>query len=208
MNVMKEQLIEQIISLEWEMMISITAIDDPDGCMGDSVTFRIMRTSQHEIWSEDTLESYLTDLDISKSQHVNMMAERYANMMKVTSPEEYEAIKDKLRHITVETTHRIDEIMSYFTEWTNELDKMYSNVRAMGRPATEDGSWTAVDTYLIGELLTYSIRTLNLCLRDVKTAAINNENLSKEILQNMAYHYGFSSLDEMEVWIKNKINSK
>ena len=119
----KNDLIEEIIYMEWKMMISITAIDDPDGCRQDPATFQIMRKSQHLIWSEDTLTSYLADLQLAESQQVNMAAERYAHMMKTTYPAEYELIKNDLRPVTAEAVQLVEKIMEIFSGWGAEVDR-------------------------------------------------------------------------------------
>lgn len=194
----KKELIEEIIYLEWEMMISITAIDDPEGCREDPVTFRIMRTSQHFIWSEDTLLSLLADLKLAQSQKVNMVAERYAHMMKITHPDEYEKIKDDLRPVSDEAGKLVEAVMQAFSEWNTEVDRKYPNIRSFGRPATENGTWTSGDTYLRGELFTYSAETLSLCIQDVSRAQTHFLNLSELNLLCMARFYGFQSLDDME----------
>jgi len=195
---MIQELIEQIIYIEWKMMISITAIDDPEGCREDPVTFRIMRQSQHLIWSEDTLSSLLADFQLADSQQVNMVAERYAHMMKVTNPSEYEQIKNGLRPVTTEAVQIVEKIMKVFSAWNAQVDMRYPNIRSLGRPAKENDTWTSVDTYLRGELLTYSEKTLSLCLKDIYQAHIQSINLSEMILQNMARCYKFQSIDEME----------
>ncbi len=194
----KQKLIEQIIYFEWKMMISITAIDDPEGCREDPITFKIMRESQHSAWSEDTLSSYLADLQLAESQQVNMAAERYAHMMKVTNPSEYEEIKNDLRPISNEAVQLVEQIMEIYSKWNAELDMRYPNIRSLGRPTNEDGTWTSVNTYLRGELLTYSVKTLSLCLRDIYQARSMFINLSERTLMHMASIYGFQSLEDME----------
>jgi len=127
-----------------------------------------------------------------------MVAERYAHMMKVTNPLEYEQIKSGMRPVTAEAVQLVDRIMGVFTTWTAEVDRRYPNIRSFGRPAAENGTWTSVDTYLRGELLTYSVNTLSLCLRDVCMAKAKSINLSEMTLLYMARFYGFKSLDDME----------
>lgn len=197
-DVQKQDLIEQIIYLEWKMMISITAIDDPEGCREDPTTFQIMRKSQHLAWGEETLFSLLADLQLAESQQVNMVAERYAHMMKVTHPSEYGQVKNDLRPVTTEADQLVEKIMGIFSVWNAELDRRYPNIRSLGRPTTENGTWTSVDTYLRGELLTYSVKTLSLCLRDIYQAQAQSINLSEMTLLNMARFYGFNSLEDME----------
>lgn len=205
MKVTKEQIIQQIISLEWKMMVSITAIDDPEKCREDPATFQIMRTSQHLVWNEDTLASFLADLQLAESRHVNMVAERYAHMMKVTNPSEYEQIKDDLQPVSAEAAELVEKVMKILSVWTAEVDLRYPNIRSFGRPATENGTWTAVDTYLRGEFLTYSAKTLTLCLRDISMAQACSINLSETMLLNMARFYGFQSLEDMEKKIADTV---
>lgn len=195
---MKQDLVNKIIYLEWKMLISTTAIDDPEGCRQDPATFEVMRKSQHMIWSEDTLSSYLADLQLAESQQVNLAAERYAHMMKVTHPAEYEQIKHSLRPVSSEAVQLVDKIMAIFSVWNADMDKSYPNIRSFGRPTKENGTWTSVDTYLRGELLTYSVKTLSLCLQDLYQAQAQAINLSELTLLNMARCYGFQTLDDME----------
>jgi len=193
-----QQIIDAIIALEWKMLISVTALDDPFGCREDPVTFQIMRRAQHLIWSVDTLEGYLADLKTAEGQRVNMIAERYAHMMKVTHPDEYEQLKAKLRPVAPEAYTLVERLMEVFSVYGNQVDKAFPCVRASGRPSTEDGSWTSVETYLQGELLTYSVNTLRLCSRDALLARDKGINLSELNLRYIAAFYGFSSLEEME----------
>ena len=127
-----------------------------------------------------------------------MVAERYAHMMKVTNPSEYEQIKQNLRPLGKEAVRLAETIMGIFSEWNKDIDKRYPNIRSFGRPTTEDGYWTSVDTYLRGELLTYSVKTLSLCLQDIYQAQAQSINLSEMMLLNMARFYGFQALDDME----------
>lgn len=194
----REKIIEQILFYEWKMMISITAIDDPEGCREKPLTFKIMRESQHLVWSDDTLSSYLADLELAESKRVNMVAERYAHMMRVTNPLEYEQVKRDLRPLSKEAIRLVETIMGIFSEWNRDVDKRYPNIRSLGRPTSEDEQWTSVDTYLKGELLTYSVKTLSLCLQDIYRARAQSVNMSEMMLFNMARFYGYQSLDDME----------
>jgi hypothetical protein len=194
----KQKLVEAIVDLEWDMMAAIDVIEDPLGCTKNPGTFRIMRSSQHMIWSKDTLESYYCDLLKAKAGRTNMSAERYARMMEVTDPEGYKALEKDLRPVAPEARKLADEIAEIFARWTADLDRKYKNIRAKGRPATENGIWTSVDTYLRGELLTYSSGTLALCLRDARRAADEGRNLAEQILLNMAHCYGVDTLEELE----------
>ena len=88
--------IDTIIEYEWDMFTNATNAGGRASCQDDRPTFVIMRRAQHEVWAPDTLESYLEDLKAARADGVNLVAIKYARMMEVTFPEEYEQLKSKL----------------------------------------------------------------------------------------------------------------
>lgn len=199
----KNKIIDQIIILEWKMLISVMALDDPDGCRENPETFEKMRRSQHLIWSEDTLASYLKDLQYAEENGINLIAERYAHMMEFTNPQEFILVEGDLTPIDPKANMKIKEIVEIFDDWNDELDARYKYIRATGRPKSENDGWTSVATYLEGELKTYSYQTLLRCKKDVENAKAHGINLGEKILENTARFYGFASLLEMEIYLKD-----
>lgn len=191
-------LISEIVTMEWKMLISVTATDDPYQCQENPEMFQVMRTSQHIMWNPDTLQSYLEDVKRAEGARVNLVAEKYAHMMRWTHPGEYAQIRKNLRPIEEEAEQIVEELMSVFSEWNRELDERFPHTRAAGRPTTDDSDWVSVETYLRCELLTYSLETLRLCKRDVLSARDMAMNLCEVNLQTMAKFFGFASLAEME----------
>lgn len=57
---------------------------------------------------------------------------------------------------------------------------------------------TSFETYLRGELLTYSQSTLNLYAEHVKRQHAQGVNMSVQIMENTAMMYGYSSAVEAE----------
>lgn len=196
----RDKLIDEIILLEWEMFTTAQNNGGRASCQDDAPTFKIMRRSQHLIWHMDTLESYLRDLKEAKARGRNIVAFKYAYMMRVTFPEEYERIKDLLPPISPEKKALADEISAFHADWAREKAEKFPLVSGMGRPLTssEGGRWAAIDNYLYSELLTYSEPTLALCLRDTKAAFDHGENLSIKIVENTARLYGYSDLASLE----------
>lgn len=200
----REDLIKEIIRLEWGMFTTAQNNGGRASCQDDWPTFEIMRRSQHMIWSMDTLDSYRSDLREAMGRGENLVAFKYGYMMRVTYPEEYEVIKVLLPPITPEKTAIVDEIADHHAAWAKEKAEKYPLVSGMGRPQTsqEGGRWAAIDNYLYSELLTYSEPTLIFCLRDTREAAEKGENLSVKIVENTAKLYGYPSLDALESSMK------
>ncbi len=204
----KKELVEAIVKREWKMFGETQNRGGRASCQDDWPTFNIMRSSQHAVWKTDTLEAYLNDLDAALACGDNLVTLKYAYMMRVTFPDEYEQIKDCLPAVSDEKRRLVDEISRIFAEWTAESSKKYPLLASMGRPINSaeagGGHWAAIDNYLYSELLTYSENTLSLCLRDALAAKERGESLSVEILRNTARLYGYPGLDELEASLRAK----
>lgn len=200
-------IIDKVLELEWQMFTNVTGISGRASCQDDKKTFLIMRKAQADIWSTDTLTSYLNDLESAGSDGINLMTIKYARMMEVTFPDEYENIRDRLPAVSQSACNLADEIVKYHLAWSIESSKKYPKLFSLGRPVAAAGSnnrhTISIENYLRSELLTYSGKTLKLCLKDTIEAFNNNVNLSVEILRNTANSYGYDSLDAIEKSLSN-----
>lgn len=195
----REELINKVLDFEWEMFTNVNGADGRATCQDDKKTFMIMRKAQADIWSADTLNSYFNDLKVAKQNNANLMTLKYARMMEMTFPEEYEAIKKQLPVISVRVSDLVCEIVKHHLKWSMEASQKYPKLFSLGRPVTGTVDRSiSIENYLRSELLTYSENTLNLCLKDTIEAAGNDINLSLEILKNTAGSYGFDALDAIE----------
>ncbi|NLV49467.1 MAG: DUF4125 family protein [Clostridiales bacterium] len=198
----KKSLVSDIIRLEWEMFTTTRNAGGRASCQDDKTTFEIMRGAQHEVWSLDTLISYRNDLEQAKQQEINLVAIKYARMMKLTFPDEYERIEHLLPPVTENAGRLADEISKRHTDRSLAAAKEYPKLISMGRPVTTEssraGHWAAMDNYLHSELLTYSEATLELCLRDTLRYESRGVNMALLILENTAVRYGYPSLDALE----------
>jgi len=198
---MREGLIENIIALEWEMFSTVANAGGPAPCQMDPATFEIMRRSQAGTWPETLLESWLADLTDARRKGRNLMTEKYARMMESTFPEEYRKIADQLPPVDENTRALIEDIVAINLEWKDELAERYPALSGNGRPLRthEDSPYaTSFETYLRGELMTYSfhsIRMLHMYTRAQKNYGINS---AAEALLNQAKHYGYASLTQAE----------
>ena len=194
--------IEKVLALEWDMFTNVAGVNGRASCQDDKKTFVIMRRAQAEIWSTETLAGYLGDLESAKKDGINLMSIKYARMMEVTYPDEYENIKDRLPPVSERVNELVGRIVKYHLAWSIEASKKYPKLFSLGRPvatAVENMQHAiSIENYLRSELLTYSENTLKLCLQDTMKAYDNKMNLSIEILKNTAKSYGYESLDAIE----------
>jgi hypothetical protein len=195
----KEELIHRIIEMEWNMFQNVNNVGGKAGCQQDSQTFKIMRLSQAMSWSEVTLESYLEDLKEAKKNQRNLLSEKYARMMKSTSPFEYARIAHLLPPVDNETRSLIEKIAEIELEWEEDIAKNFPYVIQRGRPlhSFEDSMFaTSFETYLRGELATYSKRTIKLHYEHRTQQKSENLNGNKIAYETMVKNYGYKSLED------------
>lgn len=195
----RENLVVDIVEAEWEMFQAVNNIGGKASCQGDLKTFRIMRASQLANWSEATLDSYLSDLREAETSRRNLLSEKYARMMESTSPTEYDGIKHLLPPIDPRANELVEQIVAIVLEWEVELLKKYPHILKMGRPifSKEDRlGVTSLETYLRGELATYSPRTLELHLANVMQQKSDGINGSEIVIMHTTKLYGYDSPDK------------
>ena len=198
----KEKIIEKILEKEWKYFSNLNNIGGRADCQDNREDFIIMRKSQWETFNEETLISYLEDLN-SKN---NPLFQKYAQMMKYNSPEEYEKIKDILEKASDEKTDLVNKIMFIYMEWEKEFFERYPIFSSMGRPlysSEDDNIETSIETYLRGELLSYSEKTLKLYLNYVIDNKKKNINLAIKNMDNLARMQGFNDSNDVEEYYKN-----
>ena len=198
----KEKIINKILEKEWKYFSNLNNIGGRADCQDNREDFIIMRKSQWETFNEETLLSYLEDLN-SKN---NPLFQKYAQMMKYNSPEEYEKIKDILEKASDEKTDLVNKIMFIYMEWEKEFFERYPIFSSMGRPlysSEDDNIETSIETYLRGELLSYSEKTLKLYLNYVIYNKEKNINLAIKNMDNLARMQGFNDSNDVEEYYKN-----
>ena len=198
----KEKIINEILEKEWKYFSNLNNIGGRADCQDNREDFIIMRKSQWETFNEETLLSYLEDLN-SKN---NPLFQKYAQMMKYNSPEEYERIKDILEKPSEEKTDLVNKIMFIYMEWEKEFFERYPIFSSMGRPlysSEDDNIETSIETYLRGELLSYSEKTLSLYLDYIIDNKEKNINLAIKNMDNLAKMQGFNNSEDVESYYKN-----
>ena len=191
-------MINQIVKIEWDMFSTVNNTEGLAKCQENPELFCVMRIAQAMIWQPETLTSYLQDLQTAQSKDINLMTEKYIRMMEVTHPAEYNRIRALLPPFNRKAVFLTEQIMAFFNEWENEINQRYPKLRRLGRLQQDTFYNTSTLNYLRSELLTFSIMTLNLCLRDVRAAYKQRHNLAEDILKNTARYYAYDSLESLE----------
>jgi hypothetical protein len=198
---MNEQLIPDIIELEWEMFSGVNNFGGSAPCQEDYLTFKIMRVSQAEAWTEELLQSYYNDLVQAKSHRRNLMTEKYARMMESTYPEEYKKIADRLPFVDSRTLDLIEKIIAINLKWKIETAEKYPYLTDRGRvifTKDDSGNITSFETYLRGELRTCSPNTIQIYYDMTLEHLHRGENIEEIYLLNTVKKYGYASLEEAE----------
>ncbi len=197
----KEELVEQIARLEFEAFDKVQNVGGRAFCQNDWATFSIMRKSQYLTWSHTMLLQHLYDFDREYRKGHNLITEKYGRMMESTAPEEYEQLKQYFPAISEEKKAIIEQIVQMQVAWMEEFSAKYPHLADNARSvrSAEDNLYnTSYETYLRGEISTYSDKMLELYGRYVVEHAVENKNLAFEIMEHNVHLYGYADLDAAE----------
>lgn len=192
---------ERLIKLEWEAFDKVENEGGRAFCQDDYKTFHIMRRSQYLTWDDEMIQSYIDDFERAGREGRNLITEKYGRMEKSTAPEEYEKIKDYFPPHTEYQDEIIESICALQVSMMEEVSKQYPYMagRARSIHTYEDTAWsTSYETYLRGEIGTYSMKTLLMYGRFISGYAKRGENLALDILKNTAEMYGYENMDAAE----------
>ncbi|MBS4913114.1 MAG: DUF4125 family protein [Veillonella sp.] len=160
-------LIQNIITQEWECFSSTQNIGAPAGCQSQKGNFYASRTAYWSMYPEDVLQYYSLDLVHAKNARLNIVAQKYAYMMAYTDPEYFKTIQPLLPPISPQKVKYVEAIMVIYLQWELALETSHPQLFHGHRPllAKEDSKTvTSVETYMRGELQTYSEQTLKAIL--------------------------------------------
>lgn len=197
----KEKLVEKLVTIEWQNFDKVKNEGGRADCQDDWGTFSIMRTSQYLTWTEEMLQSYIQDFEDAMSKGWNLITEKYGRMMESTAPERYEEMKEQFPFLAEEKKAIIEEIVKIQVTWMEEFAFEYPCMAGNSRVihTGEDTVYaTSFETYLRGEMSTYSDKTLDLYGRFIVSYLQAGKNLTKDIMTNTALLYGYDSLEKAE----------
>ena len=202
----KEKLAYKIAKMEFEAFDKVKNEGGRASCQDDWQTFSIMRVSQYLTWSEPMLVQYIADFEAALSEGRNLITEKYARMMRSTAPEKYAEIESSLPPTDPDTEAVVNAVCSIQVTWMEEFAKDYPTLAMQARVihTYEDTEWdTSYETYLRGELLTYSRQMLAMYAQFVVGLANSGENLAKMTMENSARLYGYKSIEQAEEQMGN-----
>ena len=197
----KAALIEELVALEWEAFDKVENEGGRADCQDDFNTFSIMRTSQYYAWTEEMLKSYIHDFHVANDKGWNLITEKYARMMESTTPLRFAQIEESLPFLSEEKKAIIEEIVKIQVGWIEEFAVQYPKAAGNARSihTYEDNPFnTSYETYLRGEISTYSDDTLALYGRFIANLAMTGQNLAEMTMRNTALLYGYESLEDLE----------
>ena len=122
-------------------------------------------------------------------------------MMESTDEKAWNDIKDNFPELSDEKRGIIEQIvaiqMKMMEEFSQNHPKVATNARTLH--TSEDTLYdTSYETYLRGEISTYSDKMLQLYGKYVVDCFKEGENIALNTMTNTAKIYGFSSLEEFE----------
>ena len=195
-------LVEEVIRREWDQFQRTENEGGRASCQGNWPMFHQMRASQFMTWPEDLLRSYLDDLDEANRVGRNLVTEKYARMMASTAPDEYrERIEPFIPRLSDERVARQERVIAVQVAWARDFRGRYPKLGAAMRVLTtaeDTPEDTSFETYLRGELGTYSDRTLARYAAMVEDLRDAGRNLTEETVLNTVRLGGFADLDEAE----------
>jgi hypothetical protein len=186
MSLPNEDIIEKILAKELEMFLSVPSVRK-SSCQDYPESFKLHRKAQFSCWSRETLQSYLNDLEKAKEKGINLMTQKYARM---------DNLINKLN-----SNPLIDKIAEYQCAWQRSMIKKYPGIMSGGRPLSSDEDsafMTSFETYLRGELETYSDATLELLNFDILDKNAKGISMAEELYTFLVKEMGYDSLDEAE----------
>lgn len=199
------ELVKQIAKLEFKAFDKVKNEGGRASCQNDWPTFSIMRKSQYMLWDRKMLLQYLYDFTRELSMGHNLITEKYGRMMESTTPERYAELQEYFSEMTEEKKAIIEQIvavqMTMMEEFAAEHPKMAGNARTLH--SYDDQLFdTSYETYLRGEISTYSDKMLQLYGAFVVGMVNEGKNIARCTMENTAKLYGYAGIEEFEASIR------
>lgn len=196
-----EEIVERIARLEFQAFDQVQNEGGRADCQNNWPTFSIMRKSQYLTWDRTMLLQYYYDFETELEKGHNLITEKYGRMMESTAPEKYEKIKENFPELTEEKKAIIEGIVGLQVAWMEAFAKEYPYLAGNARSihTFEDHAYnTSYETYLRGEISTYSDKMLELYGRYIVGYASRGANPAYDIMTNSVHMYGYETLDKAE----------
>ena len=196
-----EQLVDTIAKAEFEAFDKVRNKGGRASCQNDWYTFYRMRKSQYLTWNRSLLIQYLYDFTDNYKRGRNLIEEKYGRMMESTAPDEYVKIASHFPVLSEEKKQIIEAIVQIQVGFMEEFAKEYPTLAGNARTihTGDDTSFdTSYETYLRGEISTYSDKMLTLYGRFVAGISTEGRNLAQMTMENSVHLYGYENLKEAD----------
>lgn len=193
---------EAIVAHEFAQFQSVSNEGGRAACQDDWPTFHQMRISQFLTWTLPMLDSYAADLTDADATRRNPLTEKYARMMASTEPARYaREIEPHLPTLSAERVAVQEGIVAVQVAWAREFRDRYPRLGQGMRVLTTDQDTltdTSFETYLRGELGSYSERTLGLYRELIDATSATGDNLTAKTIGYTVALAGFADLAAAE----------
>jgi len=199
--------VQELLDLEWRLFDAAPQAGQRSARPEDREIFCVTRSAQLSVWSPELRESWRRDLLSAQAEGRNPINEKYIYMLEEVDQEQYTALKSFLPAANIEKLWLVDWICQAEITWQETLLQKYprltKNSRAIRRSADSPES-VSFETFLRGELMSCSVKTLRLYARQVECAQKAGKNLCEDILENAVQQLGYESLEIAEERILHK----
>lgn len=197
----RNDLIKEIIDIEWEMFTVLKNTGGPAECQNNKPEFIVMRKGQWDNLPINILQSYLIDLKKAEEIGRNLLEEKYIRMMEFSAPEEFEGVKDLLPALSPGVEVLIKKIEKTYLAWGDEFEAKFPKFSKLCRPLRSEGDQperASVQTYLRGELCSYSLKTILFYSDYIEDCVKKGINLIYETHSEVVKMKGFESIEAVE----------
>lgn len=203
-----EDIIESIIQMEWDFFGKVKNEGGRASCQDDWDTFSKMRRSQYMAWSKLLLESWKADLVLAREEGRNPLTEKYGYMMCISDPKNNEETARRLPPVPFEKKQSARRIADRLIPQNELFRNKYPRVSGRGRPlrTSEEpaAGGTSIEAYALGELWTYSQRTLELFAANLDVFEKKGRSYPELVIENGLKLRGFESLDQAEEYLAKR----
>ena len=197
-----DPLLETVIRLEWDQFQRTDNEVGRAACQGNWPMFHEMRLSQFLTWTPALLASYENDLRQADRTGHNLVTEKYARMMASTAPDIYrERIEPYIPRLSEDRIARQERVIARQVAWARVFAERWPALGGAMRVLTtaqDTPEQTSFETYLRGELGTYSDATFVEYERLVDAIAAQGGNLTEQTVRNTVRLAGYAGLDEAQ----------
>ncbi|MGN0472408.1 MAG: DUF4125 family protein [Lachnospiraceae bacterium] len=196
-----EELVDRIVQLEFRAFDQVQNEGGRASCQNNWPVFRIMRMSQYLTWNREMLMQYFYDFEREYRLGHNLITEKYGRMMESTAPDRYAELAPHFPELSAQKKEIIEQIVAIQMDMLEAFGAEYPKTSRDARNfhSYEDSAYeTSYETYLRGEISTYSDKMLQLYAGFVITCAREGINIAKETIGNTVKLYGYPDLAAYE----------